>query len=182
MVAAARPVSPPSPDFRAVYDAHLAHVWRTLRRFGVVERDLEDAAHEVFVVVHRRLADFDPQRPVRPWLTGIAWRVASDERRRARHHREQLTGDEALGRQADPASGPEAHVAAAQAHALVQRALATLDLDRRVVFVMADLDQSTGPEIAEALGLPLNTVYSRLRIARQRFAVAIRRLRLVEGT
>ncbi|MCB9549953.1 MAG: sigma-70 family RNA polymerase sigma factor [Myxococcales bacterium] len=161
-------------DFRALYDAGFRHVWLTLRRLGVAERDLEDAAHEVFVVVHRRLADYDPARPLRPWLTGIAWRVAADERRRARHHREQLGVDPAT---ACPAPGPEQAVAAEEARALVHRALQTLDLDRRVVFVMAELDGATAPEIAEALGIPLNTAYSRLRVARQRFADAVRRLR-----
>ncbi|MEZ4472641.1 MAG: sigma-70 family RNA polymerase sigma factor [bacterium] len=157
-----------------IYDTGFAHVWRTLRRLGVEERDLEDAAHEVFVVVHRRLGDYDPGRPLRPWLSGIAWRVAADERRRARHHRERLGVEDTAP---CPAPGPEQALAAGQARALVHRALQALDLDRRVVFVMAELDGATAPEIADALGVPVNTVYSRLRVARQRFADAVRRLR-----
>jgi RNA polymerase sigma-70 factor (ECF subfamily) len=160
-------------DFRAVYDAGFKHVWHTLRRLGVVERDLEDAAHEVFVVVHRRLAEFDATRPLKPWLTGIAWRVAADERRRARHRRESL--GEAPASTQTPGPGPEQALASEQARARVHRALQSLDLDRRVVFVMAELDGASAPEIAQALGIPLNTVYSRLRVARQRLADAVRR-------
>lgn len=158
--------------FRAVYDVGFPHVWHTLRRLGVAERDLEDAAHEVFVVVHRRLGEFDTTRPLKPWLTGIAWRIAADERRRARHRRETL-GD--VPTVVAPGPGPEQALASEQARERVHRALQTLDLDRRVVLVMAELDGATAPEIAEALGIPLNTVYSRLRVARQRFADAIRR-------
>ena len=178
MQPAPAPAQPP--DFRQIYDAHLGHVWRTLRRLGVASRDLEDAAHQVFVVVHRRLADYDPNRPIKPWLTGIAWRVAADERRRARHHRERLSDDVGRSRPAQ-APSPEDAVAARQARDLVAQALDTLDLDRRVVFVMAEIDQASGPDIAAALGVPLNTVYSRLRVARQRFAAAVRRVRLTEG-
>jgi RNA polymerase sigma-70 factor (ECF subfamily) len=166
-------------DFRAdVYEPHLGHVWRSLRRLGVVERDLEDAAHEVFVIAYRRLADFEVGRPVRPWLTGIAWRVAADERRRARHRRERMPGDASLATRCAEGLSPEAACAQQQARDLVARALDTLDLDRRVVFVMAELDGASGPEIAVALEVPLNTVYSRLRVARQRFAASVRRLQL----
>ncbi|MCB9537414.1 MAG: sigma-70 family RNA polymerase sigma factor [Myxococcales bacterium] len=169
------------PPFRAVYDAHFDHVWHTLRRLGVAARDLEDAAHEVFVVVHRKLrTDFDASRPVRPWLTGIAYRVAADERRRARHHRERL-GAPDLAAVADPGPAPDRVVEAREARAEVQAALEALDLEKRVIFVMSALDGEPCPAIAEALGLPLNTVYSRLRVARQTFAAAVRRRRFVEG-
>jgi RNA polymerase sigma-70 factor (ECF subfamily) len=172
------PDEPSVPDFRETYDAHFPHVWHTLRRLGVPEGDLEDAAHDVFVVVHRRLTDFDPARPLRPWLSGIAWRVASDRRRsaRARHER--------VGVETEPPDGgpdPERLVQARQARVLVQAALESLDLDRRVVFVMHELDGASVPEIAEALDVPLNTVYSRLRIARERFAGAVKRLGVRDG-
>ncbi len=170
-----KPGAMSSLDFRAIYDAHFSHVWRTLRRFGVPQRDLEDAVHDVFLVMHRRLADFDRSRPVRPWLTGIAWRVAADVRRKACHRREEL-GKELDGICCLPR--PDELLAADQARALVHRALETLDLDRRVIFVMHELDGVACPQIAEAIELPLNTVYSRLRIARKRFAASIRRFKL----
>ena len=168
------PLADLRPELGAIYAAHFTHVWHTLRRYGVVERDLEDAAHEVFLVVHRRLGDYDPSRPLRPWLSGIAWRVASDERRRARHHRERL------GHTSEPVSARPAAddaVATARDRQLVVDTLEELPDDQRRVFVMYELDEAGMPEIAEALAVPLNTAYSRLRLARKRFADAVRRRR-----
>lgn len=175
------PAPPPSrPTFESVYAEGFTHVWHTLRRFGVADADLEDAAHEVFVVVHRRLDTYQPERPLRPWLSGIAFRVASDERRRLRLRPETLSTDGDLETRASGAPGPEEQLSQAQQRAFVLRALDALTLDRRSVFVMSELDEISGPDIAEALALPLNTVYSRLRLARQDFAEAVRRLRARE--
>lgn len=162
------------PELRQVYQAHFTHVWHTLRRLGVAERDLEDLAHEVFVVVHRRLDSYDPARPIRPWLTGIAYRVASDQRRRA-HHQRELLDDPA--HHVDGAPGPEEQAAAEEDRRLVLQALLVLPPERRIVFVMHELDGCDMPEIAEALEVPLNTCYSRLRLARKQFLGAARRLR-----
>ncbi len=79
------------PEFRDVYEAWFDYVWRTLRRLGVREADLGGATQEAFVVVYRRLSTFDASRPVGPWVAGITFRVAAQERRRARHRRERLT-------------------------------------------------------------------------------------------
>jgi len=156
------------------YREHFTHVWHTLRRFGVADRDLEDAVHEVFIVAHRRLDSFDRSRPIRPWLSGIAWRVASDDRKRARNRREMV------GIVVEPATGgPDAaqQVAAARDRELVHRALSELPDDQRVVFVMHEIDGFSMPEIRDALGAPLNTLYSRLRLARRKFRAAVHRLR-----
>lgn len=169
-----------APTFRALYAQHFDHVWHTLRRFGVAERELEDAAHDVFVIVHRKLDTYDPARPARAWLSGIAWRVAADTRRRAHHRREQLDARAGLDRRSrEPAA--DALIEAREARALVEDALGELDLDRRAVLVLCDIDGATGPEAAAALDIPLNTVYSRLRTARERFRAAVRRLNLTRG-
>lgn len=175
MDAAAR-IEPSLPPFRAIYDAWFDYVWRTLRRMGVRDADLADATHEVFVVVHRRLPDFDAARPLAPWIAGITCRVAIHEQRRARHHRERLMDGRTVPA---PAAGPDPERAAmtAQRARRVLDALQALDLDRRAVFVMHELDGMTAPSIAETLGVPVNTVYSRLRVARQRFKAALDRLR-----
>ena len=162
------------PDFQTIYEEHFDHVWRTLRRLGVADRDLEDAAHDLFVVVHRRLDDFDPRRPVRPWLTGMAYRIASDERRRARHRREVL---DHKPEHPDTRPGPEEQAEARQQRQIVLHALGALPPEQRIVFVMHELDGSTVPEIAGALEAPINTCYSRLRLARRRFAEAVKRIR-----
>jgi RNA polymerase sigma-70 factor (ECF subfamily) len=158
-------------------DEH-GYVLRSLRRLGVPERDLEDVAHDTFIVVHRKLADYDPNRPLRPFLFGIAFRVASDYRRRARHRYEQL-GEPALPAQA--ASGPERELLIAQAQRLVLDALQRLDTDRGAVLVMIDIEGYSPSDVAETLEIPLNTVYSRLRVARSEFAEAVRRLQRVGG-
>jgi RNA polymerase sigma-70 factor (ECF subfamily) len=168
----ALPAPAPSPlDVREVYEAEFDWVWRTFRRLGVPERDLEDLAHDLFVVVHKRADDYDPSRPIRPWLFGIAYRLASDHRRKKASS--ELPSDAMESRAAD-APGPDAHAEANESRALILRALATLDLDFRAVLVSHDLDGLAAPAIAEALGIPLNTVYSRLRLARAKLAAALR--------
>lgn len=164
-----------APAFAAIYAAHFSYVWRTLGRLGVREAELEDAAQEVFVVVHRRLDSYDPARPIKPWLCGIAHRVATAERRRARHRRETLC--EAPARDAISGSTPEKRVALRQRFDRVRAALRALDPDQRVVFVMAEMEEIACPDIADALGIPLNTVYSRLRRGRKRFKAELEALR-----
>jgi len=166
------------PEFATIYRGEFRYVWRTLRRLGARPADIEDLAHDVFVVVHRRLADYDARRPLRPWLFGIAFRVASDYRRRARHRAEVATGTIEA---ASAAPRADDQLAAEQDRALVIEALAALDLDRRAVLILHDIDGESAPEIARSLGIPLNTVYSRLRVARQRFTAAVRRLQLRRG-
>jgi RNA polymerase sigma-70 factor (ECF subfamily) len=168
----ALPAPAPSPlDVREVYEAEFDWVWRTFRRLGVPERDLEDLAHDLFVIVHKRADDYDTTRPIRPWLFGIAYRLASDHRKKKASS--ELPSDTVEGRAAD-APGPDAAAEANESRAMVLRALSTLDLDFRAVIVSHDLDGLAAPAIAEALGIPLNTVYSRLRLARAKLAAALR--------
>jgi len=181
MKSATAAAAPAPPDFRETYEAYFARVWRTLRRLGVREGDLSDAAQEVFVIVHRRFDDFDASRPMGPWLAGIAHRVAAAERRRARHKRERLTEAHVLADRADPRPDPEAAAATAQRRRRVYDALDALDDDHRVVFVLHEMEGLPCPQIAKTLGVNVNTVYSRLRSAQLRFRAAIRRLRLRKG-
>jgi len=164
-------------DFSALYRAEFAYAWRTLRRLGVPERDLPDLAHDFFVVVFRQLHLYDPSRPMRPWLFGIAFRVVSDYRRSARFAREVL---EAPPDVTDHSAAADEQVADAEGRARVMQVLDQLDLDRRAVFVMHDLEEQTVPEIAAALGIPVATAYSRLRLAREDVAQVIKRLRARE--
>jgi RNA polymerase sigma-70 factor (ECF subfamily) len=163
--------------FEGIYDSELSYVWSSLRRLGIPERDLEDVAHDVFVVVHRRLDEYDRSRPIRPWIFGIAFRVASKYRRKSSNRRELLSDPD----EPTVPSTAHAHLAQREAKALVAQALEALDLDRRAVFVMHELDGITVPEIATSLDVPLNTAYSRLRLARQEFASAVRRHTLRGG-
>lgn len=177
VVARARPQSTAEPPhargedpFRALYEAHVAFVWRSLARVGAARDDIEDLAHETFLIAWRRLAEYDSSRPVRPWLFGIALRVLMNHRRGWFRRREQPW--------VDNVSPPGADLSAAhEARELVLRALRALDLDQRAVLCLHDIEGTTMPEIAAALSIPLNTGYSRLRLARARFAREVRRLR-----
>lgn len=168
------PAPPPRPEFPAIFREHLGYVWHALRRLGVRERDLEDVTHDVFVAVFKKLEQYDPERPLRPWLFGFAFRFASDYRDLARHRREVTDeGHEAL----DPSPSALDGVLLNEAVAVARRALGELELGRRAVFILHELDECAMPEVAEALGIPLNTAYSRLRLARADLAATVRRLR-----
>jgi RNA polymerase sigma-70 factor (ECF subfamily) len=168
------PRAPPvRPDIGVIFDEHFDHVWNALRRFGVRDADLEDLAHEVFLRVHARLADFDAARPIRPWLCGFAYRVAADHRKLARHRVEVLgTSVEAV----DPVPSADERIHADEQRALVEAGLSALDFDHRAVLVLHDVDEIPVPAIAQELGIPLNTAYSRLRTAREELATAVKRL------
>lgn len=148
-----------------LYREHADFVWRVLLRFGIPEAQAEDVAHEVFLVVRRRLAGYDPASPFRAWLYGIARGVAANVRRSRERRENRLRVVEAPP--APPT--PEEHVERSQAAALVERFLDTLGPAQREVFVLVDIEGMSGPEAARALGDNLNSVYSRLRLARNRF-------------
>lgn len=162
--------------FRALYDAHVAFVWRNLRRLGVMDRDVEDKCQEVFVVAHRRFEEFvDRGHGPRAWLFQIVLRVASDARRHRRRHPVDPDGGIAQDRQSIDA--PQAvEMQRKQALDLLDRALASIDMSRRAVLVLHEIEQMTAPEIARTLEIPLNTVYSRLRVARVELDTELARL------
>lgn len=165
-------------DFDELYRAHFPYVWRTLRRLGVPPADLEDVTHEVFVVVHRRLADYDARRPVKPWLFGIAYRLASEDRRRA-HRRHEVVAPSPE----PPALAPPADdlIERDERRRLVLACLQSLSLEQRAVLILLDIDGEAATEVAAAMNVPLPTVYSRLRAARRKFAAAVRRAKLQRG-
>jgi RNA polymerase sigma-70 factor (ECF subfamily) len=160
-------------DFREVYEGHFDFVWRTVRRLGVHERWLDDAVQDVFIVVHRRLGEFEGRSTLKSWLFGIARRVAHDHRRRAGR---KERGDSLPDGLIDPqAASPADDLQRARALQVLHEILETLDDDKREVFILAELEQMTVPEIAAATDANLNTVYSRLRAARQAFDAAVSR-------
>lgn len=162
-----------APDFDAIYGAHFDFVWRSLRRLGVPEASVDDALQDVFVVVHRRFADFDGASP-RAWLFRIAINVVREHRRTYQRKGRHEPLPESV---ADGAPGPHEELARAEALRLVDRLLDALDDDRRAVFVLAEYEGMTAPEMAAALGVNVNTVSSRLRAARRDFEAALARHR-----
>lgn len=161
-------------SFHDIYVQHVDLVWRGLRGLGVAESAVEDATQDVFIVVHRRLHEFEARSSFRTWLYGIVLRVARNYRRT-----EQRKGGCASldGAPEIPDVGPSPQDEAATAQALRELAivLAELDEPKREVFVLAELEQMSAPEIADALGIKVNTVYSRLRAARMAFDAAVLR-------
>jgi RNA polymerase sigma-70 factor (ECF subfamily) len=167
--AAAAPAGGEIPSFDEVYDEHVDFVWRTLRGLGVREHNLEDAVQDAFLVVHRRLGEFEQRSTMRTWVFGIAMRVAHDYRRREGRKGGLAPLDFEV---ADHAPSPDEHAAQTEALREVAAVLEHLDPDKRAVFVLSQLEQWTAPEIADALGLNLNTIYSRIRTARREFEAA----------
>ena len=160
-------------DFAELYRENFAFVWRAMRALGVRHADLEDLAQEVFVIAHRRIEEFEGRSKVRTWLFAIAHRVVANYRR---HHRRKggLEPVPETLSSADP--GPLYEAQQAEAAAFLCRFLDGLDDGLRAVFVSCVLEEMTAPEAAEALGVKLNTVYSRVRIGRARLREALERL------
>ncbi|MEO8185414.1 MAG: sigma-70 family RNA polymerase sigma factor [Deltaproteobacteria bacterium] len=159
--------APAPPDFDDVYDQHFAFAWRNLRRLGVHEPQLSDAAQDVFLVVHRRLPQFSGESaPLRSWVYSIVVRVARQYRRGLR--RKPTSSLDDVGSVPD-ASGMEPERSAQQSEALRQLLglLDRLDENKREAFVLAELEGLTAPEIAEILGMNVNTIYARIRAARR---------------
>lgn len=180
-LSAVRQASPNIPEnaetrFRTIFESGFDYVWNTLRRLGVAAADLEDVSHDVLFAVYRKLDSYDPARPLRPWLFAFSYRAAADYGRRRRVRREVAPPDDVI----DPGPLVDERLIDRERQTLVATALATLDLDRRAVFVLHDLDDVPMPEIARTLEIPLNTAYSRLRVARERFVKAVARLRMQE--
>ncbi len=159
-------------SFERVYDENFAFVWRTLRRLGVRPSDLGDVTQDVFVVVHRRLHEFEGRSKMTTWLFAICFRATSTYRRKV-----QPTYDADYECVADPNCNVDENVAHREAVRLVEHALERLPVEQRAVFVMFELEGLSGEDIAEALSIPEGTVRSRLRLGRGTFREEIKRLR-----
>jgi RNA polymerase sigma-70 factor, ECF subfamily len=157
---------------KQIYAEHARYVWRVLRRLGVPEANAADATQDVFVVVHRRLGEFEGRARMTTWLFQICLRVASDRRKSARR-RPEILDESLLEAAVDGAPDALAGVQQRERLALLEQALDAMDFDQRVVFTMFELEEMSGEQISEALLIPLGTVYSRLRLGRQAFSQAL---------
>jgi len=164
---------------RAVFDEHSRYVWRALRHLGIAEADVEDLCQEVFVVVHRKLGEFEGRSELRTWLYGICLRVAADHRRRAHVRHERAHPDPTEGIAASPGLRPDAR---SEARSTLHFLLDQLDDDKRAVLVLYELEGLTMKEVAAAVGCPLQTAYSRLHAARDRITELVLARRTQEGS
>ena len=157
-----------------IFREHGPFVWRALRRLGVAPSDVDDAVQEVFVVVHRKLEDYEGRSQMRTWLYSIAVRVAAAQRRRA-HARHEVPTEQMVADQPASSSTPEAAAAQREALVLLDRALDELDDDKRAVFVLYEVEGLEMPDVARALACPVQTAYSRLHAARKEVEKSMRR-------
>lgn len=159
-----------------VYREHVAFTWRTVRYLGVSNAEAEDTVHEVFIIVQRRLHHYDPAYSMRSWIAGITRRVVMH------HHRGRRRAESKIAKVEPPVDegpGPDQVVARLEATALLAEFLDSLDPDKREVFVLGELEDMNVPEVARIMGCNINTVYSRLRTARQLFQARVDRLETV---
>jgi RNA polymerase sigma-70 factor (ECF subfamily) len=165
-------------SFNQLYEQHFDFVWRSIRMLGVPGDAADDAAQDVFVVAHRRLADFEGRALPRTWLFAIAVRVVSDYRRSRRRKMRLL--DRVMHNEPEPAKTPFDAAVGSQRRDALLSALEGLSEDQRAVFVLADIEELSAPEIASALDVNLNTVYSRLRSARKLMAERLGQLKAAQ--
>jgi RNA polymerase sigma-70 factor (ECF subfamily) len=162
--------------FRAVYEQYFNFVWTNLRKLGVREADVADVVHKAFVLVHAKLPDFEYRSSLRTWLYAICAKLASDYRRSARIRREIVMGPvemEELAAVADPVLQ---RVDTQQRLRIAEAILNRLPESQRTAFVLFELEDLSGAEIAQMLGVSVGTVRSRLRLARQTFAREVARI------
>lgn len=150
------------PSLREIFDEHARYICRALRQLGVADADVEDQCQEVFLTVHRKLAEFEGRSRLRTWIYGICLRLASDYRRKAHVRREKLASDPG-----SLALLPEAQEAPTESRERLRRLLDLLDEERREVFVLYESEGFSMREVAEIVGCPLQTAYSRLYSARE---------------
>jgi RNA polymerase sigma-70 factor (ECF subfamily) len=146
---------------RQVFDEHAAYVGRTLRYLGVGEAEIADGVQETFLVVDAQLASFEGRSSMRTWLRQICVRIAMSQRRKHARRRETALDPDAPGAPVDAGPAPRQ-----ETRELLQRLLDKLDDDQRAVFVLYEVEEMSMREVAEAVGCPLQTAYSRYQAAR----------------
>jgi RNA polymerase sigma-70 factor (ECF subfamily) len=158
------------PTLDDLYRAHADFVWRAVLRMGIPDAQAEDAVHEVFLVVRRKLPEFRGDAAPTTWLYASTWGVCANLRRA------HVRAERRLELAPKPTAAPDPEDAAARANAaeLVARFLAELPNEQREVFVLSDIEGMAGPDVAAALRIPLGTAYSRLRLARKRLEAFVK--------
>jgi RNA polymerase sigma-70 factor (ECF subfamily) len=169
-------------DFRASFEVHAPFVLRILSRLGVPRSDRDDLFQEVFLIVYRKLPEYDGRASFRAWLYGICVRTVSSYRRSARVRRQesQQYGD-VEQRESQVAINPEYSAESRRSYAELEALLGKLEEDKRTVFVLYELEEMPMTEVAQAVGCPLQTAYSRLHAARKAMRTLVQRHRLGES-
>jgi len=173
---AATPEAATLPSFEAIYEQYFDFVWSMTMRLGVLGAATDDVVQEIFMIVHGRLSTLRQPASLRSWIYGIMRRTVSDYRR---SQRSRAAFGETLAVEADVRhASPQTPLDVTEQHdrvKVLQSLLEELDPIKREVFVLAELEEMSVPEIAEILEIPLNTAYSRLRLAREAFEQCLAR-------
>lgn len=169
-------------DFAELYRTHFPYVWKTARRLGVNAGDVDDVVQETFLTAHRLLDAYEALGSQRSWLFSILFRVVQ-RHRRSQRRRTALTTD---GLDVETIAGsssraPDRNAEHQEKVRVLEEILDTLDADRRAVLVLADLEEKPVVEIAEILGINVNTAASRLRTARELVEASMARHRARDG-
>jgi RNA polymerase sigma-70 factor (ECF subfamily) len=165
------PTADALPDLATLFRSHFDFVWRVARSLGVPAASIDDAVQDVFLTVHRRLSEFEGRASMRTWIYAITYRTAQNHRRRGQRQRCDALLEEPLAE----GPGPGEQLEHARAGQFVMKFLEGVSADKRDVFVLSVLEELSAPEVAEILGVKLNTVYSRLRLVRADFRAALDR-------
>lgn len=139
-------------------------MWRSLRHLGVADADVDDLCQEVFITAYRKLDEFEGRSKVRTWLYGICLRLASDYRRRAYVRRERAMAEPRDSATTEVGAEPDVRF---EARGTLLHLLDRLDDDKRAVLVLYEIEGLSMKEVAEVVGCPLQTAYSRLHAARK---------------
>lgn len=168
--------------FEQVYDELFPFVWRVARRLGTAESALDDVCQETFLVVHRRLSEFEQRSSLKTWVYGILHHVVQGHKRTQARKSPGHRADAAIDLEslAGTARGPDEAASDAQSTRIAHAMLAQLDDDKRSVFVLVELEGLSVPEVADATGLNVNTIYARLRAARSEFSATVARFHAAE--
>ena len=165
-----------TPPFASVYERYFDFVWASVRRLGVDPADVDDVVQEVFVVIHARLHTVEQPDSLRSWVYGVVRRTVSGFRRSQRSDGTSDAAQAELERSREIAQATPLTLTEQQSQVnLLWALLAELDEPKREVFILAEVEEMTVPELAAALEIPVNTAYSRLRAARQAFEAALAR-------
>jgi len=164
-------------QFEQIFRECAPYVWRLLGRLGVPASDVPDVAQEVFLVVHRRLPDFEGRSSVRTWIYSICVFVVRDSNRKRLRRREQVQM-ELPDLRAGNEDAPDAALQRRHARQMVSEALSELSEEQREAFVLYELEELPITEIAQLLECPQSTVYSRLSVARRALRASFARMSL----
>jgi RNA polymerase sigma-70 factor (ECF subfamily) len=164
----------PRPTFREVYDEHFAFVWRSVAYCGIAADARDDVVQEVFIVVHRKLPEFERRSSLRTWIAAVVRRVVADY---VRKRRNQPAADELLEREPAGGSRPSDQLERKAAAALLQTLLGKMSEEQREIFLLHELEHLSGIEIAALTATNENTVWTRLRAARRIFQEGVARER-----